>query len=434
MIPVSPAFSPLHSFAGGLMLASGVHAMLRQMGMVLGISGFFHMNVKNMLSISDISASSSASNGNVDPQSIHHRISPEDDEDIQSELANAFVSQFFVHGLLAGGAILAASRVSLESALGAPIFDKDNVGFRIGKGLSGGIFSLEAARRFVPVACFGALVGFGTKLGSGCTSGHFLCGLSRFSLRSFVATCTFFGVAVLTNVLSHPVASVPSRKLTLAMTPQMPSLVAVGLLQLPAVAYLILVPLLTHQRNAGSRAGKTDELKSVHEQAAKASSFLIGLHFAFGLALTGMTRPSKVSGFLNLSRSHFEARQWDPSLAFVALGGITMSSLSWFFSIKPRVQRRKAGQTDASARPLFWRVSPRWRIPTRTSIDWRLVLGAVLFGIGWGATGLCPGPALVGFGASTLPAPQDKDALLALAYRGTFVGAIGAGGLLAGAI
>lgn len=369
------------------MLASSVHAMLRQMGMVLGISGFFHTNVKNMLSVGDATTQVDATNGTSDPQSIHHRISPEDDEDIQSDVANAFVSQFFVHGLLAGGAILAASRVSLEHSLGAPIFDKYDMGFHIGRGLSGGIFSLEAARRFVPVAMFGALVGFGTKLGSGCTSGHFLCGLSRFSLRSLVATTTFFSVAVLTNVWSHPVAPALSRKASTALSPQLPSLLALGLLQLPALLYTFVTPNLARQRRSGSN-GKTDDLKAVHEQAAKASSFLIGLHFAFGLALTGMTRPSKVSGFLNLSPSFMQAKQWDPSLAFVALGGISVSALSWFFSIKPRIQRRKSGQTDANSRPLFWRASPRWRLPTRVTIDWKLVSGAVLFGIGWGATGL----------------------------------------------
>lgn len=428
VLQVAPGFTPLHSFVGGLMLASGVHAMLRELGMVLGISGFFHTNVRNMCF--DSESKDQQTSTKQDPQRIHHSISPEDDAIQQSDNANASTSRLFIHGLIAGGALLAASRTPLEIGLGTAIFDAPDIKFQIGKGLSAGILSQQAVQRFVPVALWGLLVGLGTKIGSGCTSGHFLCGLSRFSLRSFAATFSFFSIAVLTNVLTNPVKPI-TRKVVLAAQTELPSLWAIALMQIPAVMYLFVIP--SFVKSKAKKKGVTeDELKIIHEQAGKASSFLIGLHFALGLAMTGMLRPSKVLGFLNLSPDRIQSGHWDPSLAFVALGGIVTSSIGWFTDVKPRVERSKKGSALIEDKPLYWRSSPKWRLPNKQSIDLKLIFGSILFGIGWGVTGLCPGPALVGFGASTLPAPQDSNALVHLANRGIFVGAVGLGGLIAG--
>lgn len=428
VLQVAPGFTPFHSFLGGLMLASGVHAMLRELGMVLGISGFFHTNVRNMCI--DAEAKQEQSNYKQDPQKIHHSISPEDDAIQQSDNSNSTSSRLFIHGLIAGGALLAASRTPLEIGLGMAIFDAHDIKFQIGKGLSEGILSQQAVERFVPVALWGFLVGLGTKIGNGCTSGHFLCGLSRISPRSIVATATFFSIAVLTNVLSNPVKPF-TRKAILAARVDLPSLWAVLLMQIPAVLYLFVIPYFVKAK-AEKKGVTEEELKLTHEQAGKASSFLIGLHFALGLAMTGMLRPSKVLGFLNLSPDRIRSGHWDPSLAFVALGGIVASSIGWFADVKPRVERSKRSSATTEDKPLYWRSSPKWRLPTQKSIDFKLIFGSILFGIGWGVTGLCPGPALVGFGASTLPAPQDSNALVHLANRGIFVGAVGLGGLIAG--
>lgn len=103
---------------------------------------------------------------------------------------------------------------------------------------------------------------------------------------------------------------------------------------------------------------------------------IAGLLFGVGLLISGMINPAKVIGFLDL------AGNWDPSLAFVMLGGVTVTAVGY-----RTVLRR--GQ------PMF---EPRFTLPTRNDIDPSLLLGASLFGIGWGLGGYCPGPALAGLG------------------------------------
>lgn len=104
----------------------------------------------------------------------------------------------------------------------------------------------------------------------------------------------------------------------------------------------------------------------------EAVSFVSGLVFAVGLALSGMTQPAKVLGFLDVSGT------WDPSLAFVMMGAIGVHALCYRF-----IRRRPA--------PIF---APEFALPTSQRVDAPLLLGAALFGVGWGLGGFCPGPAL----------------------------------------
>jgi uncharacterized protein len=115
---------------------------------------------------------------------------------------------------------------------------------------------------------------------------------------------------------------------------------------------------------------------------AGAASFLVGILFAAGLVLSGMTLPAKVIGFLDLGGG------WDPSLAFVMAGAIVVYALAMRLITKRR-------------RPIF---EPKFYLPTRKDIDLRLVAGAAIFGAGWGLGGVCPGPALVGAASGALPA------------------------------
>jgi uncharacterized protein len=102
------------------------------------------------------------------------------------------------------------------------------------------------------------------------------------------------------------------------------------------------------------------------------ASFLCGLIFGSGLMISGMTQPAKVLGFLDIFG------RWDPTLAFVMAGALVISSVGYTLA---RCQRRPVIVAQHS-----------W--PNRTDIDRPLVVGSVLFGIGWGLAGLCPGPAL----------------------------------------
>ncbi len=107
-----------------------------------------------------------------------------------------------------------------------------------------------------------------------------------------------------------------------------------------------------------------------------AVAFVCGLVFAVGLAVAGMTQPGKVLGFLDLFGG-----AWDPSLAFVMVGAIGV-----YATVRALAPRR----------PLFAAAYPELR---RRGVDRRLVAGSLLFGIGWGLIGYCPGPAVVALGA-----------------------------------
>ncbi len=102
-------------------------------------------------------------------------------------------------------------------------------------------------------------------------------------------------------------------------------------------------------------------------------ALVCGTLFGAGLAVSGMTDTTKVIGFLDF------AGAWDPTLAFVMGGGLLITIPFFQFALK---------RADG---PWF---SDVFRVPDRTDIDARLIIGAAMFGIGWGLVGLCPGPAI----------------------------------------
>ena len=121
------------------------------------------------------------------------------------------------------------------------------------------------------------------------------------------------------------------------------------------------------------------------------SALVAGLVFGLGLILSGMANPAKVLGFLDL------AGRWDPSLAFVMAGAIAVGVVT--FSAARGRTRSLLGE------PM--------RMPTATQLDRRLVGGSLLFGIGWGIAGFCPGPALVALGMGETKAAVFVLAMLA---------------------
>jgi uncharacterized membrane protein YedE/YeeE len=121
------------------------------------------------------------------------------------------------------------------------------------------------------------------------------------------------------------------------------------------------------------------------------TEFLVGLIFGVGLILSGMTDPAKVLGFLDLFG------HWDPSLAFV-MGGAIAVGLFAFAIAKKRTQGFLGGAMH---------------LPKATQIDKRLVIGALIFGAGWGLAGFCPGPALVSMASGEAKALVFVAAMLA---------------------
>lgn len=125
------------------------------------------------------------------------------------------------------------------------------------------------------------------------------------------------------------------------------------------------------------------------------TALIAGIVFGLGLVISGMSNPAKVIGFLNL------AGAWDPTLLLV-MGGALVVALPGFQLLKRR------------ARPLF---AERFEFPTRKDLEPRLMVGAAVFGLGWGIAGFCPGPAIAALATARL------DVAL-------FVGAMVAGGVV----
>eukprot|EP00471_Norrisiella_sphaerica_P001982 CAMPEP_0184482018 /NCGR_PEP_ID=MMETSP0113_2-20130426/3594_1 /TAXON_ID=91329 /ORGANISM="Norrisiella sphaerica, Strain BC52" /LENGTH=338 /DNA_ID=CAMNT_0026861521 /DNA_START=31 /DNA_END=1047 /DNA_ORIENTATION=+ len=212
----------------------------------------------------------------------------------------------------------------------------------------------------------GLLTGVGTTIGHGCTSGHGLCGLARLSFRSLVAVGTFFTTGLATCTALHPMmktlwtpSSVPNFGLPLPYADTLPLTVISGsFLSLWGFSQLDLY------------------------QALSAS--VCSIAFSFGLGISGMLMPSKIHGFLALTTG------WDPSLMFVMMGGLVVN-----VALFPLIRRLSKPVT-----------CPAFDLPTSTHFDPDLVIGGVLFGLGWAIGGLCPGPGIVGiagpYGLSSL--------------------------------
>ncbi len=110
------------------------------------------------------------------------------------------------------------------------------------------------------------------------------------------------------------------------------------------------------------------------------ASFIVGFIFAIGLGVSGMTQPTKVIGFLDVFGN------WDPSLIFVMMGAISVHFVLFKIIIK-----RKSPLLDS-----------QWHIPNQKEITPALIIGAFLFGIGWGLGGFCPGPAITSLASFTI--------------------------------
>eukprot|EP00929_Paragymnodinium_shiwhaense_P073272 TRINITY_DN372_c0_g2_i1.p1 TRINITY_DN372_c0_g2~~TRINITY_DN372_c0_g2_i1.p1 ORF type:complete len:774 (-),score=142.30 TRINITY_DN372_c0_g2_i1:553-2559(-) len=211
----------------------------------------------------------------------------------------------------------------------------------------------------------GAAVGFGTTMGNGCTSGHGLTGLARLTTRSMIAVPTFMASAVVVaTLLGTADVLTPLADSHLAAPTLTTTAIAAGSIVMALVLCLLLATF--------ARRGL-----SVDDWNVKVFAELCtGLAFGFGLVISTMARPSKVAGFLDLGSG-----AWDPSLMFVMASALVVTfpffQLYHYFALD-------------SKEPLL---GGKCVLPPRAKpVDRTLVAGAILFGIGWGTCGVCPGP------------------------------------------
>lgn len=203
-----------------------------------------------------------------------------------------------------------------------------------------------------------------------------LCGLSRLSPRSLIATATFFTTALLTANMVGGGSNIPpcpsSTPCYTAISPSTPDLVFMSsAVLLSTITNFFIVP----------------KLFSRSENSKTIFSYLAGLEFGLGLLISGMADSAKVLRFFALPT---DPSRFDPSLALIILFGIG-PSLVTFLSMNPGQLTEK---DKNSPRPTL---TEKWRLPTATvsDIDWRFLAGAVAFGVAWGLRGVCPGPALL---------------------------------------
>uniref|UniRef100_A0A7S3EKC0 Sulphur transport domain-containing protein n=1 Tax=Rhodosorus marinus TaxID=101924 RepID=A0A7S3EKC0_9RHOD len=212
----------------------------------------------------------------------------------------------------------------------------------------------------------GFLVGFGTRLANGCTSGHGLSGIARFSARSTLATITFLGTGIATATMIDALGGGPFRNFPDALDQSNDYLrwfAAVG-------AFGLLI------RSVGLSMGDGNSLINV------VVPFGAGATFGAGLTVSAMITPEKLLGFLTMT--DFET--WDATLMVVFATGVALNSI-FFKLILSSLERPVLAQTNEE---------PKFEVPTNNcDITRKLILGSLIFGAGMGISGACPGPGLV---------------------------------------
>ncbi|GAQ81913.1 hypothetical protein KFL_000940220 [Klebsormidium nitens] len=276
----------------------------------------------------------------------------------------------------------------------------------------------------VPAVLAGMLVGAGTKLANGCTSGHGVCGLPRLSPRSFVAVATFMATGAATAIAATRTNGFGLGDKVAVAHEKWPIITAIYGAASLAVPAAVLAPALTERaRRSGAenkkekepstaeppassgeggatrRKGARAESESASAEAYKVPggrtgpsgetpetlfvSFVCGLLFGTALAVGRMTNPAKVINFLNVAAA-WDKRQggWDPSLGLLMCAAVLFNLISFNLILK-------------MPRPLL---RDKFDVPQNKQIDAKLVVGSALFGVGWALYGVCPGPGFMNVG------------------------------------
>lgn len=340
---------PLAGFLGGLGIATSASLLLLVNGRVLGISGFLHRSARHFVS-----------------------------QCWQGGPLNAWnADALALIGMVIAGFAIAAlddpQRLLLEFAYPSP---------------------LMVLRSIIA----GFLVGIGSRLQNGCTSGHMICGLSRASTRSLVASLIFtsFGILV-ANLAPVELPVITSYKWQLNRT----EAIIFGTQAIIIGLTLVLLGIFwTSFLDGAPRVAN-----GVMHFITIASSLVFGL----SMHLSGMTTPTRVQGFL--LTPFFSKPEFDPTMAYLAVGALPLSTAAYFLGHQQRVCSTPPANTERSPLQAKWTTSKSIRVPILASpndwpsvmgqVDRRLLVGAVLFGCGWGLEGICPGPAIVNLGRLT---------------------------------
>lgn len=325
-------FTPVESFIGGALLGVAVSANLILFGRVTGFSGITSEMIR--------------------PSSNTFNSTPEKTWRV-----------LFITGMVAAG----FCAMNVDPNFPTPL------------GLSMQTFALA-----------GLTVGVGTRLGNGCTSGHGICGLARFSMRSLVGTCCFMLTGVITAIAGRSwsldgyvgnddVDNSEWRVAPIAWPTK---------LAFPLGSCAIVVAMLTVTTLGAMRARDNGQSGALQYWFA-AVYVAIGAGSALGLAVSGMLNQTKVLGFLDVAGGR--PGGWDPSLAFVMGGGLAVSLATHAWARQPGAAPLLRNQV-----PFYFCSMNKPGTPSATWKDPKLIVGSLIFGVGWGTGGICPGPALTG--------------------------------------
>jgi len=236
--------------------------------------------------------------------------------------------------------------------------------------------------RLETLVAAGIITGFGTRIGSGCTSGHGLCGLSRFSIRSLVAVATFMSTGALTAFLSR------QTPLKLLLTETSPITTPASVIPVLAVFCTAAAFLYKKQKKS---IPELKERKTWNVIINHLATFALSNLFGVGLGISGMCNPERVLMFLDFTSQ----KGWDPTLIGVMGGGVIFNAIAFYsMYVSKSLKVHLAHEPELVCSKL-----KIGSVPENLRVDWKLVTGSALFGIGWGLAGVCPGPALVSLGA-----------------------------------
>lgn len=247
----------------------------------------------------------------------------------------------------------------------------------------------------------GLLTGAGTRMSGGCTSGHGLCGLGRRSPRSLAAVLTFMASGAVTAFISRSPKVLPY--LTTSVNPFFSADMDNALMVIvPSAIVLAGAVLLNRYRVHLAKCAadpKAEECyvpptpSSSSSLAMHAASFLSSFMFGMGLGVSGMCSAERVLRFLDFAGPS----GWDPTLMGVMGGGVAVTFSAFHYFKNNNVLTTLNSNVDLGKKLNMGLVQANLKV------DWRLICGSALFGMGWGLGGMCPGPAIVSLGAA-LPA------------------------------